>query len=230
MLLVYIGGMPPDATYGALAVRSRRQLLDVLRAAEHQLDIPALADATGLHPNTVRFHLDVLVQAGFVEERRQQRGTRGRPRMVYGPTMSGRSGDGYQLLAEVLVSHLDQTARSNDAEAAGRAWVRRIRPASPAGHGDLTAATRTVAALFTEMGFDPATTVHGRGNRIALRACPFRALADQHRAVVCGLHLGLLKETVDQASAGTVRAELLPFVRPDLCIADLATIGHGVPE
>jgi len=220
--------MPDDATYGALAVRSRRQLLDVLRAAEHQLDIPALADATGLHPNTVRFHLDILVQAGFVEERRQQRGTRGRPRMVYGPVTSVRSDDGYQLLAEMLVSHLDQTAQSNDAEAAGRAWARRIRPATPAGHGDLTTATRTVVALFTEMGFDPATTVHRRGNRIDLRACPFRALAARHRAVVCGLHLGLLQETVEQASAGTVSAELSPFARPDLCIADLTTAGHRV--
>ena len=219
--------MPDDVTYGALAVHSRRQLLDVLRAAQHQLDIPALADATGLHPNTVRFHLDVLVRAGFVEERRQQRGTRGRPRMLYSPVTSATSEDGYQLLAEMLVSHLDQTAQSNDAEAAGRAWARRIRPATPAGHGDLTAATRTVVALFTEMGFDPATTAHSQGNRIDLRACPFRALAEQHRAVVCGLHLGLLKQTVDQTGAGTVGAELSPFVRPDLCVADLAS--HRVP-
>lgn len=222
--------MPDDVTYGALAVPSRRQLLEVLRAAQHQLDIPALADATGLHPNTVRFHLDVLVQAGFVEEHRQQRDTRGRPRMLYSPVTSAASEDGYQLLAEMLVNHLEQTARSNDAEAAGRAWARRIRPPAPSGHGGLTAVTRTVVAMFTEMGFDPASTVHRRVSRIDLRACPFRALAEQHRAVVCGLHLGLLRETVDEASSGTVSAELLPFARPDLCIADLATVSRRVPK
>lgn len=221
--------MPDDATYGALAVRSRRQLLDLLRAAEQQLDIPALADATGLHPNTVRFHLEILVQAGFVEERRQQRGTRGRPRMVYAPVTSASSGDGYQLLAEMLVTHLDQTGRSHDAEDAGRAWARHVRPATPAGPSGLAGVTRTVVALFTEMGFDPAATVHRKGTRIDLRACPFRSLAQQHRDVVCRLHLGLLAETVDQASARTVSAGLTPFARADLCVADLAVAGRRVP-
>jgi hypothetical protein len=94
----------------------------------------------------------------------------------------------------------------------------------------LTAVTRTVVAMFIEMGFDPASTVRRRASRIDLRACPFRALAEQHRATVCGLHLGLLRETVDQASAGTVSAELSPFARPDLCIADLATVSRRVPK
>jgi predicted ArsR family transcriptional regulator len=90
----------------------------------------------------------------------------------------------------------------------------------------LTAVTRTVVAMFTEMGFDPASTVHRRASRIDLRACPFRALAEQHRAVVCRLHLGLLKEIVDRAGAGTLSAGLSPFVRPDLCIADLGHVSH----
>jgi len=200
----------------------------VLRAAGHPLDIPTLADATGLHPNTVRFHLDVLVQAGFVEERREQRGTRGRPRLEYVPATAAGSEDGYQLLAEMLVSHLDESGQSNDAEDAGRAWARRIRTTTPAGYGDLTATTRAVVALFTEMGFDPAVTARRQGNRINLRACPFRALAEQHRAVVCRLHLGLLKEIVDQVGAGTVSAGLSPFVRPDLCVADLGHVKHRV--
>jgi predicted ArsR family transcriptional regulator len=97
---------------------------------------------------------------------------------------------------------------------------------TPAGDGDLTATTRTVVAVFTEMGFDPAITARSQGNRINLRACPFRALAEQHRAVVCRLHLGLLKEIVEQAGARTVSAELSPFVRPDLCIADLGQVSH----
>jgi predicted ArsR family transcriptional regulator len=82
--------------------------------------------------------------------------------------------------------------------------------------------TRTVVALFTEMGFDPTATAHRGESRTDLRACPFRALAEQHR-VVCTLHLGLLRELVEQATAGTVNATLSPFVQPRLCVVHLAT-------
>jgi len=45
----------------------------------------------------------------------------------------------------------------------------------------------------------------------------------QHPGVVCGLHRGLLREFVAQASAGTVDAELAPFVQPHLCVATIRT-------
>src|SRR2546423_8994937 len=77
--VVYIIRVSDDVTYGVLAVPSRRRLLEALRGANDPLDLVALATASGLHPNTVRFHLDVLARAGLVQERRQRRATRGRP-------------------------------------------------------------------------------------------------------------------------------------------------------
>jgi hypothetical protein len=44
--------------------------------------------------------------------------------------------------------------------------------------------------------------------------------------VVCTLHLGLLQQLVEQATAGTVDATLSPFVSPRLCVVDLAGAGH----
>jgi hypothetical protein len=86
-----------------------------------------------------------------------------------------------------------------------------------AGHlttpGDVAGATAGVVTLFWEMGVD-AATAQGQDNRIDLRFCPFRALAQQHPWVVCGLLWGLLREFVAQVSAGTVDAELTPFVQP----------------
>ncbi len=79
-----------------------------------------------------------------------------------------------------------------------------------------------VALLFREMGFDPATAQH-EDNRIDLPSCPFRALARQHPGVVCGLHRGLLREFVSQATAATIDAELAPFVQPHLCVATIRT-------
>ena len=220
--VVYIGGVSDDVTYGALAAPSRRRLLEVLRAAEGPLDLAALSTASGLHPNTIRFHLDILLRAGLVLEHRQRRAGRGRPRMVYTAAASTRGDEAQAMLAGMLVNHLDESGQHNVAEHAGRAWARRIAPGTSPRPGDLAGTTASVVTLFREMGFDPATTQH-EDSRIDLRSCPFRALAQQHPGVVCGLHRGLLREFVAQASAGTVDAELAPFVQPHLCVATIRT-------
>jgi predicted ArsR family transcriptional regulator len=211
-----------EVTYGALATASRRRLLELLRAAGSRLDVAALAAASGLHPNTVRFHLDVLVRAGFVQEYAERSGTRGRPRTVYAPSSpAGGDESGYRLLANMLVTHLDDTGAGGSAERAGRSWARRVMPADPSPPGETAAVVRRVVALFTEMGFEPSVVPHGHGQRVLLHACPFQALAEEHPGVVCAVHLGLLREVVEQATAGAVQADLSPFVQPRLCAADI---------
>ena len=42
-----------------------------------------LCDATGLHANTVREHLQRLIESGYVVPETEQRATRGRPRVFY---------------------------------------------------------------------------------------------------------------------------------------------------
>src|SRR4051794_3169025 len=65
-----------------LASRSRVDLLHLLQdGAEHT--IGELADATGLHENTTREHLQRLVADGFAKRTPEHRTERGRPRMVY---------------------------------------------------------------------------------------------------------------------------------------------------
>ena len=44
--------------------RSRADVLDMLRAADGPLGVREVAQRTGLHPNTARFHLEALVEAG----------------------------------------------------------------------------------------------------------------------------------------------------------------------
>ena len=46
---------------------SRDDVLAALRGATSALTIAAIADQLGVHPNTVRFHLDTLVSEGRVE-------------------------------------------------------------------------------------------------------------------------------------------------------------------
>ena len=63
--------------------QSRARVLDLLRAAGWPLGVHEVADCTGLHPNTARFHLDRLVEAGLATRERQARATPGRPGMAY---------------------------------------------------------------------------------------------------------------------------------------------------
>lgn len=71
------------------------------------LDVQAIAEQVRLHTNTVRAHLDQLVDAGLVESEVQERKTPGRPRILFRATPApGRDGpeDSYKVLAEVLAN------------------------------------------------------------------------------------------------------------------------------
>ena len=70
------------ADYRTLSQLSRVSLLYTL-VRRGPLEIDDLADATGLHPNTAREHLQRLCAAGFVHSTPVHTPTRGRPRMRY---------------------------------------------------------------------------------------------------------------------------------------------------
>ena len=73
----------PEGRYAALAVPSRRRLIDILRAADTPLDAASLAESVGLHLTTTRFHLDVLEQVRLVHRFVDRGGRPGRPRVLY---------------------------------------------------------------------------------------------------------------------------------------------------
>lgn len=150
-------------TYGALAVASRRRVLEVLRESGGPQDAVAVARATGLHPNTVRFHLRVLIEAGYVTQATGSRAGRGRPQAVYASVTPAPGPGGYALLAEMLAGRLDDAAGAALARQAVESWLRRAaaadRPAARAARGQGTPSLDEVAdratALFAEFGFDP---------------------------------------------------------------------------
>src|SRR5680860_116471 len=78
-----IPGPVDPARHRVLAGVSRVQVLEVLRAQTAPLAVVVVADRVGLHPNTVRLHLDQLVEAGLVAREPEPRDRPGRPRLVY---------------------------------------------------------------------------------------------------------------------------------------------------
>ena len=147
-------------THGALAVASRLRLLDALRVSDRPLDVRELAAACELHVTTVRFHLDVLTDAGLVTSRAGQSGTRGRPRRLYTPASRAVAAGGpigYELLSGILAAHWaeDRDDRAQQAEQAGWAWAGQREPRPAAAAATLAEAAVQVNAVFAELGFDP---------------------------------------------------------------------------
>src|ERR1700745_4225562 len=65
------------------SVSRRREVLRVLRASPDPMSIVAIAEVLGVHPNTVRFHLDSLVGDGQVEHVEPDRKGPGRPPLMF---------------------------------------------------------------------------------------------------------------------------------------------------
>jgi predicted ArsR family transcriptional regulator len=206
-----------------LASTSRTAVLELLRQRATALGVEDVAAAMGLHPNTVRGHLEVLVEGGYAARRTLAPKGPGRPRTVYEATTAPNDGTNYRLLAEVLTHYLAQTSPrpASDAVAAGRSWA-----APRLSSGDETRPTTSehdavaaVVRLLADSGFMP--EVSPDRTRIDLRHCPFRDLAVTHPDVVCGAHLGILQGALAEMGAPVDATRLLPLVEPDLCVATL---------
>lgn len=213
-------------THKALGGVSRVRILELLRAAPGGLDAREVADRIGLHPNTVRVHLDLLIKAGLASREAEPRSEPGRPRILYRATAeAAEESAGYRLLAEVLAGYLagssaDPTA---DAERAGRAWGAYLteRPAPFERLSDEEMLSR-VERMLADLGFRPELAANTRGWRILLHRCPFREVAERHRQVVCSVHLGLIRGALSELGAPLEASGLDPFVEPSLCVAHVS--------
>ncbi|MET8245019.1 helix-turn-helix domain-containing protein [Streptomyces sp. NPDC005202] len=208
----------------------RREVLDVLRAAAQPLGVAEAAERIGVHPNTVRFHLDALVAEGVVERRVEEPSGPGRPRTVYEPRPGMDRGGtrSYRLLAQILLSQLASTGEEARPAAmeAGRAWGRfLIDPLPPFRQPTAEQSVARLVALLDDLGFAPALEKSGDAGApesIRLRHCPFLELAEEYGPLVCSVHLGLMQGALAELRAPLTATGLEPFAEPDSCLAHLA--------
>ena len=206
--------------------RSRSRVLGLLQATGEPLGVEDVAEQVGLHPNTSRSHLDALVKAGLAERTVEARTRPGRPRALYtarpdGPRAGQRS---YRLLADILAGYLAaQVPEPTTAGLhAGQVWGRylAVRP-PPFQRLDAVAATEQLLRTQDDMGFAPEAVTVGREQQILLHHCPFLEIADQHRDVVCAVHLGLMQGLLAELDAPVDAERIDRLVEPTLCIAHL---------
>jgi predicted ArsR family transcriptional regulator len=191
--------------------RQREALLEALRESRRGLATKELAAAVDLHPNTVRWHIGVLTDAGLVEALPEQRHGRGRPSILYRLTGEGvaHDRDDYRLLATMLAGIVgDDPDGATRAYEAGVRWGRHLQAAEP---------DRSVVELLDREGFEATET----GDVIEMHRCPFFALAAETPGVVCPLHKGVIDGALQEQGSTRSVVRLEPFVEPNLCLAQL---------
>jgi predicted ArsR family transcriptional regulator len=194
----------------------RREVLARLRESDRPLSAQQVAAQSGLHVNTVRFHLDGLVTDGLAKRASEERVIPGRPRILYTVAAEVPGPRSFALLAEILtglVTSLDGAGPA--AIEAGRAWGRHLvdRPAP----SQRVRLDRVLDAI----GFQPEVRTGSDGTEVLLHHCPFREVAERHTDVICAIHLGLMQGALDELRAPLQATSLEPLVSPNLCVARL---------
>ena len=205
----------------------RHQILEAIYRSPAPLGASEIAAQVGIHPNTARFHLGALMAEGVIERTVEEPCGPGRPRVVYRarPGMARGGERRYQLLAEILLGCLPETASGHAAADAGHAWGEHvIGRAAPFQQVSQAEAVSRVLMLLDELAFAPETLATGDDlpARVRLRHCPFLELAEHHRDIICPLHLGLIQGAFAGLASPVTATELIPFAEPDACVVHLA--------
>ena len=214
----------------ALGDETRYAMYEELARSTAAMSAQDLADRLGLHPNTVRLHLDRLREAGLVDVEQVHRGTVGRPQHLYflaaGAPGLGFDPPAHALLAGLLAALAEHVgADAHDATRTGTTWGleagRRTRTQS---------CVRALESELARLGFEPAVeTGPGVGEgatRIEFLHCPFRELAEAYPELVCNLHRGLCEGVIEAVGGGSID-EFGTLYDAEPCHV---TVGLGYPE
>lgn len=198
--------------YSAISSYSRVEIMHLLQESP-ALTITDLTKATGLHPNTVREHLQRLIEGGYVVPEAERRTTRGRPRIRY-TAVSGP--DAPQSPA----------AQRRAREAAERGdLMRRVMPWTESGLPD--DAQHQLDALIEDLqdaGFDP--VVDTDELTVDLTPCEHATSQAEHRDVLCAVHIGLMQGVLSGAGGPLGIDGMLPSCDPTQCHIQL-TLEHA---
>ena len=154
-----------------------------------------IAEVLGLHPNTVRPHLDRMREVGLLEVTSGGRGEVGRPQHRYtlaadAPSL-GLEPPTMPVLARMVLAVAQRLGASPaDAVAVGEDEGR----SRAARYDDAPSALEALVADLDRLGFDPLVAEGGDDDTavVAFANCPFGDLARAHPDLVCGLHRGLV--------------------------------------
>lgn len=185
--------VPVIMTRGHGLGRTCAQVLQLLQSSTQPLTVVEIAESMHLHKNSVRFHLDSLIEMGFASRSKEHTGAQGRPRLAYfaaedSPIMKDESLlDLFQVILRNFVMPLpDAEARAHDAGVSWGANIAAQEAPSRKGANQL----ESVGAMMTEQGF----TCRRDGDSITFTRCPYllAAVDEAEMVAICALHHGMV--------------------------------------
>ncbi|MGH9057380.1 MAG: helix-turn-helix transcriptional regulator [Acidimicrobiales bacterium] len=221
----------PVSVVAMLGEPLRRRIYDHAASQAGGVSRDGVAEALALPRSVAAFHLDRLAEAGLLEVDYRRPPGRGGPGAGR-PAKWYRRGGGevsvslperrYNLAASILAEAVERAAGGEVPVATAVAEVarehgRRIGATVRSSHGRSGPSTRVLAQLLASQGYQPRVA----GRQITLGNCPFHALAETNRELVCGMNLDLLNGLLEAAGFPAGRARLDPS--PDRCCVTLVT-------
>lgn len=201
---------------GSLSDDTRRELYEYVVGRGEPVSREEAATATGLRPHKANFHLDRLVEEGLLEvEYRRLTGRTGpgagrpsklyrRSRQEFALSLPPRR---YDLVGDILAASVTRASAGEPLDAALQDSARDhgIEAGQAAPHDD-PASIEDLTSALAGQGYEP----RDDDDVVELHNCPFDALADKHRALVCGLNESYVQGVADGMGCGGADARLEP--------------------
>jgi predicted ArsR family transcriptional regulator len=211
---------------GTLAEPARRDLYLYVVAQAEPVGRDQAAAATGLARHVVKFHLDRLVEEGLLDvEFRRLSGRRGpgagRPAKLYRRTTQEISVSlperRYELAGRIFADAIRGNATTGQpiATAVARAAAAAARRLGDEARADAGGGAVSPFAILASCGYEPRT----EGNQTILANCPFGALAQHDRELVCGMNLEFVTAMMRALDLDGIETALNPG--PDRCCVTL---------
>lgn len=180
-----------------------------------------LANEVGLHINTARDHLRVLIDEGFIFLQPESTGARGRPPMVYHPVDDPEANAAAAERIARAREHHDVLCRL----VAGA----ELRPAALDDLGD-EAGTQfdLLYEHLDDSGMEPEPDAEEL--RISLAPCPHYRMVGDDRAIACGIHAKIVTDLLRQVSGPLKLDQLQPYVAESRCQILLRQRGCPDPD
>jgi predicted ArsR family transcriptional regulator len=197
-----------------VAQDSRGRVLSAIELAASPLTVEEIAERTGLHPNTVRGHLDVLLASKSISREAADSTGRGRPRWLYHAATPQASP--FQALAEALTAQLRHVDDPGLSDRAAEQWARALPDLLKAGSPDEAVAETTEA--LNRLGFSAVT--NPVGDAIAITQCPYAGIVEDN-PVICDIHTALIARLLKQTGQPVTVATVDVWARPGICVSHL---------
>lgn len=167
-----------------------------------------LAEEAGLHINTARDHLRVLIDEGFVYLQSESTGERGRPPIVYHPVDDPESN-------AAAAERIDR-AREHHEVLCRLAPGAELRPAELDELGDEAGAQFDLLyEHLDDSGMEPEPDAEDL--RISLAPCPHYRMVGEERAIACGIHAKIVRDLLSQVPGPLELDRLQPYVEETRC-------------